>query len=242
MKKISIRGWLAVIAAGFLQLGTPAFADVTGNDLAARLPGETQRAFFALEPASGQARKIADWIVHTEDAHGLPFAIVDKVNAKVFVFDNQGRIRGAAPALLGLARGDDSVPGIGDREMALIRPEERTTPAGRFVAQIGVNFHGKDVLWVDYDAAISLHRVITTRPQDRRLERLASPTSRDNRISFGCINVPAKFFDQVVSPAFTGTKGIVYVLPEVRSANQLFGSYVVDVPGTMKVHLASGRH
>ena len=95
-----------------------------------------------------------------------------------------------------------------------IRPEERTTPAGRFVASLGYNFKGKDVLWVDYKNAVSLHRVITNNPKERRLERLASPTPLDRRISYGCINVPANFFDNVVKPTFTRTHGIVYVLPE----------------------------
>ena len=104
-------------------------------------------------------------------------------------------------------------------------PEERTTPAGRFVASLGYNVHGKDVLWVDYATAVSLHRVITTNPKERRLQRLASPTPLDHRISYGCINVPAKFYDNVVSPAFTGTYGIVYVLPETRSNSETFASY-----------------
>jgi hypothetical protein len=155
----------------------------------------------------------------------MPFVIVDKMDAKVFVFDANGRLRGAAAALLGLARGDDSIPGIGDRKLADMRPEERTTPAGRFVASLGYNFNGKDVLWVDYDGAVSLHRVVTNEPKERRLQRLATPTSLDNRISYGCINVPVKFFDNVVSPAFTGTNGIVYVLPETRSNNEIFPSY-----------------
>jgi hypothetical protein len=130
--------------------------------------------------------------------------------------------------LLGLARGDDSVPGIGDRKLANIRPEERTTPAGRFVASLGRNLHGVEILWVDYADAISLHRVITSHPEQRRLQRLSTPTPLDKRISSGCINVPAEFYDNVVSPAFTGTNGIVYVLPETRSAQKVFGSYDVN--------------
>jgi hypothetical protein len=51
--------------------------------------------------------------------------------------------------------------------------------------------------------------------------------AQTNRISYGCINVPAKFFDTVVSPAFTGTKGIVYVLPETRPRREIFGAYDV---------------
>ncbi len=132
---------------------------------------------------------------------------------------------------VGLARGDYSVPGIGDRKMSEIRPEERTTPAGRFVASLGYNFNRKEVLWVDYKNAISLHRVVTNNPKERRLERLATPTPLDKRISYGCINVPAKFFDNVVKPVFTRTYGIVYVLPDTRSISEIFRSYYdVDSP------------
>ena len=195
-----------------------------------------KRANFERERASHAARYIANWVVDSDDNHSMPFAIVDKTDAKVFVFDADGRLRGAAPALLGLARGDDAVPGIGEREMASIRPGERTTPAGRFVASLDRNSQGKEILWVDYEDAISIHPVITTRPKERRAQRLSSPTPLDNRISFGCINVPLKFFENVVRPAFTGTNGIVYVLPETRSAREVFSSYDVDEHAQLHEH------
>jgi len=153
-----------------------------------------------------------------------------QTNAKIFVFDASGRIRGAAPALLGLARGDDTVPGIGDRPLSSVRPDERTTPAGRFVAQRGMSTRGVDVVWVDYDSGVSLHRVVTNNPRERRLERLATPTPADNRISYGCINVLDAFYNNVVNPSFTNTNGIVYVLPETRPVRWVFGSYDVTVP------------
>lgn len=187
-----------------------------------------KRADFERESASHEARHVADWVVDSGDNRKMPFVIVDKTDAKVFVFAADGRIRSAAPALLGLARGDDAPPGIGDRELASIRPEERTTPAGRFVASLGYNLRGKEILWVDYDGAVSIHPVITTNPKERRLQRLATPTPLDNRISYGCINVPAEFFEKVVRPAFTGTNGIVYVLPETKSAREVFSSYDVE--------------
>ena len=187
-----------------------------------------KRANFELERASHEARQIADWVVDSGDNRNMPFAIVDKTDAKVFVFNADGRLRGAAPALLGLARGDDAVPGIGNRALSSIRPDERTTPAGRFVAALDRNLRGKEILWVDYDGAVSMHPVITTKPAERRAQRLASPTALDNRISYGCINVPATFFDKVVRPAFTGTDGIVYVLPETRPAREVFASYDVE--------------
>jgi hypothetical protein len=187
-----------------------------------------KRADFERERASRDALHVADWVVDSGDNRRLPFAIVDKKDAKVFVFDAHGRLLGAAPALLGLARGDDAVPGIGDRTLSSMRPEERTTPAGRFVAALGHNLRGHEILWVDYDDAVSMHPVITTKPKERRLQRLATPTPLDNRISYGCINVPPKFFENVVRPAFTGTNGIVYVLPETRTARAVFGSYDVE--------------
>ena len=184
-----------------------------------------RRADFGGERVSVDARQVADWIVASADHGGLPFVIVDKKDARVFVFDAAGRIRGAAPALLGVARGDHSVPGIGEREYSEMPPKDRTTPAGRFVAALGTSTRGEDVLWVDYEGAVSLHRVVTARPEERRLQRLATPTPLDNRISYGCINVPKQFYESVVGPAFSGTEGIVYVLPETRPVRELFGAF-----------------
>ncbi len=215
-----------VLCAGLLACGV-------GFHPAAAAEARLERADFTREHASKDVHHIADWIVHSGDNHAaserrLPFVIVDKQDAKVFVFDANGRLSGAAPALLGQARGDTSVPGIGTRKLSSIRPEEKTTPSGRFVADLGGNMSGKDVLWVDYDGAVSMHRVVTSNLKERRLQRLATPTPLDNRISFGCINVPVKFFDNVVRPAFTGTSGIVYVLPETMPARKVFASYDVD--------------
>ncbi|MDP1612432.1 MAG: hypothetical protein Q8M11_15375 [Sulfuritalea sp.] len=189
-----------------------------------------KHAGFEQEGASRDARAVAHWVVDSGDSQGMPFAIVDKKDAKVFIFDADGRLRGAAPALLGLAIGDDAVPDIGNRALSSILPAERTTPAGRFVASLDLNLKGKQILWVDYAGAVSMHPVVSANPAERRLQRMATPTPLDNRISYGCINVPAKFFDWVVRPAFTGTSGIVYVLPETRSAQTLFGFYEVSAP------------
>ncbi len=179
-------------------------------------------AQFARELASMDAKHAADWVVESGNNAGLPFVILDKKEAKVFVFHADGKLRGAAPALIGFAVGNDSAPDIGTRKLSAIRPEERTTPAGRFVASLDRNRKGGQILWVDYDAAISLHPVVTSNAKERRAERLASPSPLDNRISYGCINVPADFFKNVISPAFAGSDGIVYVLPETRSVRLFF--------------------
>jgi len=189
-----------------------------------------RRAMFGQEEASRESQKLADWVVDSANNGKLPFIVIDKVQARIFVFNPGGQLRGAAAVLLGMAVGDDSVPGIGQRKLSSILPNERTTAAGRFVASLDRDINGKELLWVDYDSSLSLHRVVKGQPNERRAERLATPTPLDNRVSFGCINVPVKFYDDVVSPAFTGTDGIVYILPETRSAREVFGSYDVLDP------------
>jgi len=179
-------------------------------------------ADFGDEPASTEAREVANWVVTSGDNRKLFFVILDKINTKVFVFEPSGKLRSATPVLIGAARGDDSVDGIGGRPIAQVQPQERTTPAGRFMGEPGRNATGEDVVWVDYDAAVSMHRVRTLEPKERRLERLASPTTEDNRISYGCINMPVAFFENVLKPAFNASYGVVYVLPEVKSLAEVF--------------------
>lgn len=182
----------------------------------------TGTADFGKTKVSKQARQLAQWVMAGWDHNGRPFAILDKRQARVLVFNADGKLQATTPVLLGYAAGDDSVAGIGLRPIAEVKPSERTTPAGRFVAQPGKNALHEDVLWVDYDAAVSMHRVRPTNPAERRLERLASPTPKDNRISFGCINMPVKFFEQTLWPTFGKRGGIVYVLPEKKSMEQVF--------------------
>lgn len=175
------------------------------------------------ERLSAEARQVAEWAVQSGDPQGRPFVIVDKARARVIVFDANGQLQAITPVLLGAARGDHSVPGIGERKISDIKPHERTTPAGRFVGERGVNTQGEDIVWVDYDAAVSMHRVRAANAKERRLQRLASPTIKDNRISYGCINVPARFYDQYIHPVFSKGKSMVYVLPETRPAREVFG-------------------
>ena len=209
---------MAALGAAFL-LSTPGFA----MDEPLARPGWL--ASMAAESASADARYAAGWVMDSADNRGLPFAIVDKKDARIFVFDGAGQLRGASPALLGLASGDRSVPGIGDREPSRILPFERTTPAGRFASQPGRNLQGEDVIWINYHEGLAIHRVRPGNSQEQRLQRLASATATDNRISLGCVVVPVAFFETVVSPMLGRNDGVVYVLPETRPVHALFGGF-----------------
>lgn len=185
-------------------------------------PPMPRRLDLGRERPSRDVRRVAQWVVDSADNGGRHFVILDKRRARVYVFEPGGKLAGASPVLLGYAAGDDTVPGIGEKPIEAVRPQERTTPAGRFVAERGRNARQEDVVWIDYDAAVSMHRVVTDNPVERRLQRLASPTWRDNRISYGCINLPPRFFEKVLWPRFKQRAGVVYVLPEKKPLTQVF--------------------
>jgi len=229
-------GWLAGSAALALLLpaalapALPRHGDMVlrerSEPAAAKMAAARYARFGGVKP-SADARHLADWVADSGDNAGSDFVIVDKKFATIFVFDGAAKLLGASPILLGAAVGDDSVPDIGKRPVAQVLPRERTTPAGRFMAERGHNAFGHDVIWLDYDAAVSIPRVVTSQASEHRLERLATRSVEDKRISFGCINVPAAFYESHVRPSFAAGRALVYVLPELKSVRQVFGSYDV---------------
>ena len=220
---------LAAWSAAPLQaLALPVAAVAHASAPAAFQPGPL--ADFAGVPVSQDVREIANWAFFTRDNQGRSVVVLDKQAATVYVFTPQGRLFASAPVLIGITVGDDTVPGVGDKALADVRDEEKTTPAGRFLARPGEDADGVDVVWIDYDAAVAMHRIIDKVRAERRPERLASPLPQDRRISFGCINLPIPFYEQVLSPTVRRTGAVVYVLPETRSVREVFGSWDVTDP------------
>ncbi|MFL6734155.1 MAG: hypothetical protein ACJ8EY_05620 [Sphingomicrobium sp.] len=176
---------------------------------------------------------VANWVVGTNDHGGLPFMVLDKKGAIAFMFDPEGQLAGETAVLIGSAEGDQSIPDIGNRELKEIRIEERTTPAGRFVMEMGPAL-GKfrRVLWVNFQDSIALHPVITSNPEEQRTKRLKSESPLDNRITYGCINVPADFYAKVVRPLFFLTHGIAYILPEHGDIASFIPGYRPDFPAS----------
>lgn len=184
---------------------------------------EIRTADFVNEHPSAEVREVADWVIQTRDAGKAGFVIVDKKSARMYVFSRDGFLRAASPVLLGAQPGDDSAPGIGSRPLDEVRPQEKTTPAGRFVGQRGHDARGEDVVWVDYGLGVSMHRILTTNPGERRPQRMASNNAADHRISYGCINVPVDFFETYVGPMFASGHANVYIMPDTKSVQQVFG-------------------
>jgi len=173
-------------------------------------------------PRSENAERMIAWVAASHDNGKLPYAVIDKPAATLYLFAANGDFLGETPVLLGVGIGDDSTPGVGAKNLDDIGPAERTTPAGRFVTKFGRAFGRQRVLWVDYANAVAMHVVTSLHKNEHRVERLLSPSPEDNRISFGCINVGARFYNGKLRPQFEKRGGIVYITPDVKPLDEVF--------------------
>lgn len=177
--------------------------------------------FISTRP-SQDARQLVDWIRQTGDAQGRPYAVVDKRDAHIYIFDAKGQLAGHSAALLGSTLGDHTVPGVGARAQdGSIGQDERTTPAGRFDAVPGVNVSGEAVVWVDYASAFAIHRLRPGFSYGPRTQRLASAAAQGKRVSWGCVVVPVAFYRDVVEKVLGQARSVVYVMPETRPVRAL---------------------
>ena len=185
-------------------------------------------ADFGAVEAPRDVVHVANWVSYTHNAKKKAFVLIDKKEAQLYVFDPKGKLKSRTPILLGKAVGDHTVPGVGNKPFSQIKEDEKTTPAGRFLAQPGKNNRGVDIIWIDYNAAVSMHRMRSAKAEENRGDRMATADASDNRISYGCVNVPPGFYNTVLKPTVVRNGAYVYVLPETRTPQQQFGSF--DVP------------
>ncbi len=193
------------------------------------------------QDVSATVIELAGWVVASKDSQGYPFAIMDKGAAQILVFGGDGRLRGAAPALFGSAKGDHIAPGVAGLALRAIPGRDRTTPAGRFVGGFGPSIDAGRVLWVDYESAVSIHPTPPGASAEKRAERLASATPDDNRISHGCINVSSDFYKQVVASTFE-RGGVFYILPDKDSLEDTFPEFAQSRAAAQGKHRKGERH
>jgi len=182
-------------------------------DLVGALPDPAMAALhsdLSREHASPEVRHVARWIVNSQDHAGLPFLVVDKAKARLFAFDATGRLLASAPLLLGASHADGPAA-------------EAATPAGRFVAATWLPVKGDSMVWINADAALSLHGMPSGVTPGRGAQRLASKEVEDKRISDGSLHVAGPFYREYLAP-LKGQASIAYVLPEVLPVREVFNS------------------
>lgn len=226
-----------------LALLAPAAADArppNAGQVANPAPTTATPADVPIAP-SAAATRVADWIATSGNNLSLPYAVIDKTTASVFLFDAAGKSLAAAPVLIGIAMGDDATPGVGSKKLGEIGPAEKTTPAGRYLAKFGLAAGRAKVLWVDYANSVAIHPIpADASKEERRRERMLSPAPDDNRITFGCINVPVAFYKRDLRPLFQKRGGYVYVLPDTKQLEEVFPSLRVQAHTNVRA-LSNGR-
>ena len=178
-------------------------------------PGSAQAASRAVtasmhrDVAPVRVRHLAHWAVHSGDSAGMPFVVLDKLDARLFAFDAGGRLRGSAPVLLGSAVGDvAAVP---------------ATPAGRFVTDPLRQAASAGLVWTNPQGELVLHAPDSQLLPGRAQERFASASQQDRRISDGSLHVPPAFFHGHLG-ALRASGSVAYVLPEQLPLQQVLGA------------------
>lgn len=172
-------------------------------------------------------------IVDTNDHLGETFAVVNKQNGSLTIYDRSGNQIATTPALYGKKVGD-----------TFNSTSSGTTPSGRFNLEYTTNINNKDygksvqILtqngeWLRNSVGnFAIHRTYTGFPNENRPARLASKTPADNKISLGCINIPPAFYDAHFENNQFGNMPL-YVLPETPAGRTgIFSNQPSQNPAT----------
>ena len=157
---------------------------------------------------SSAAKATLDHINETSDNGGRPFIIADKKAGKLYLMNAEGKVVETTPALFGKDSSDaartDRATGAGKYDLTYNRDQRLPSGYEGSVQSFDTGTNGE---------TFAIHRVIDIKGENRS-GRLASATARDNRITHGCINVPAEFYNKHLD----GELGaVLYVLPETAN-------------------------
>lgn len=219
-----IKAFLAL--AGLALIAAPVAAEPQKAKAKPAASAKSRRAkakapAFQLPPLSQAAQRVTSWVAQTGDNAGLPYVVIDKPTATILVFDAKGTAVASGPVLLGIALGDDATPGVGNKSLSEIGPAEKTTPAGRYLAKFGRAAGNVKMLWVDYANSVGIH-TIPPANKENRTKRMLSPEIEDNRITYGCINVPKAIYNGKITQLFGKKGGYVYILPDTKPLEAAF--------------------
>ncbi len=164
------------------------------------------------------AQSVFTEMAATAQISGKGFIIADKPNGMIHVFDKDGNVIAQDTALYGRDVGD--VLG----SASSLEGGKKVTPAGKYALEAvklrdGGTYAGGYTLDLvgtnDGTGTIAIHAAYLGNVNEKRLERLASPDVKDNRVSYGCINTSHKtFLDKIIPNINKLNGGMVFVLPD----------------------------
>lgn len=154
----------------------------------------------------------------TAQQTGKGFIIADKPNGMIHIFDKDGKVIAQDTALYGKDVGDVLA------SASALAGGKKITPAGKYALEAvklrdGDTYAGGYTLDLvgtnDGTGTIAIHAAYLGNVNEKRLERLATPDVKDNRVSYGCINTSHKTFLNKIIPNISKLDGgMVFVLPD----------------------------
>ena len=160
--------------------------------------------------------KIAyDRMIERARDQGSNFIIADKKKAMFYLFNQYGQSLVRFPFLSWKQAWDETPKSSWGKDPDSLTESEKVTPAGIFVLgwmyksdylkmdalNLGEDWDGD--WYIDDDSDLpALHPVYLWNSWEKRSDRLASNTPKDNKISYGCLNIAEKDFYEWIQPCF----------------------------------------
>lgn len=171
-------------------------------------------------------------ILDTNANEDMAFVVADKPTATMYVFDKLGNLKGSSPVLLGVTKGDKNT--LSSLSSRANNPLLRTTPSGIYTTKSIKHEQYKKEYGHEWlvqlvettagdNSTTAIHGVYVHTPSEQRQARLDSKSIEDNRASWGCLNAPVQFMQDVVQPTFENENGKVFITPEEMGSDPLLG-------------------
>lgn len=218
----AIREIINQIAAGVLAVGMIFNPNAVTNQYNINIPKTFKETISvtaevpeaAKAKMSPLAQSVYEAMAPVAMKTGKWFMVADKPNGMLHIFKEDGSHALSDPTLYGKDKGD-----VLDKVSSL-EGGPKITPAGKFTLKESPSeYAGKTALILvesqDYTGFIAVHAADVSTPSERRLERLETPTTADNRISYGCINTKHGTFINEIKPHINELDGgLIFVLPD----------------------------
>jgi hypothetical protein len=220
----AIRSIIKAMAEGVLAMGIVFNPNITKDAFSINVAKTFQQTIEVTQevPAAAKdkmsplAQSVYQAMAPVAMKSGKWFMVADKPNGMLHIFREDGSHALSDPTLYGKDKGDVLAA------TSSLEGGAKITPAGKFTLQETESEYagGKMLILVESEDStgfIAVHAADTSTPSENRLGRLETPTSEDNRISYGCINTKHDTFINQIKPNLSKLDGgMIFVLPDAQ--------------------------
>ena len=246
----AIRSIIKAMAEGVLAMGIVFNPNITKDAFTINVAKTFQETVNITQPVpeaakaqmSPLAQSVYEAMAPVAMKSGKWFMVADKPNGMLHIFKEDGSHALSDPTLYGKDKGDVLAT------VSSLEGGPKITPAGKFTLMSRSSEYagGQELILVeskDSTGYIAVHAADTSTPSEKRLQRLETPTTEDNRISYGCINTKHDTFINKIKPNLSQLDGgMIFVLPDAQEQTaEMFAPEALTVERTEGGEGAKGR-